>query len=376
MLTLAFAAFLVFHGLIHIMGFARAFGYAALPGLTVPISPAMGVAWQVAACLFVAAAIAIYACPRVWWIVAALAVAVSTVVILPSWVDARAGAVANIVVCVGIVFGALTYGPTSLRAAYDRDVAAALGAVPADARAITDADLEALPGPVQRYLRTAGVVGQPRVRTMVARMHGRIRSAPEAPWMPFVAEQHNTFGPVPARLFYLTATRAMLPIQGYHRFMGAPASMVIKAAAVLPLVNVAGDEMTTSETVTLLNDLAIMAPGALVDPRITWEPEPVASDDATRTTVRAYLTHLGRRITADLVFAADGALVDFVSEDRAAASADGATMTRRRWSTPVGTVRAFGAMRLASVGEARWHEAGRSWAYLELTIDDVAYNVR
>jgi len=377
-LTLVFAAFLVVHGLIHVMGFAKAFGYADLPGLTVPVSPTMGLIWLGAACLFLASALAIYACPRVWWLLGVAAVAVSTVAIAPSWRDARAGAIANVVVLAGVVFGALAYGPTSLRASYDRDVVTTLAAVSGDGRVlvVTDADLAPLPAPVQRYLRASGAVGQPRVRSMVVRMHGRIRSAPDAPWMPFSSEQHNTLGDVPTRLFYMTATRAMVPIQGYHRFVGAPASMVVKAAAVIPVVDVAGAEMTRSETVTLINDLAIMAPAALIDPRITWDRTAASTAETGRDAVRAHFTHLGRTIAAELVFGIDGMLADFVSDDRSASSVDGTAMTRRRWSTPVRDTRAFGGVRLASVGEARWHDGHGSWAYLELTIDHVTYNVR
>ena len=174
-----------------------------------------------------------------------------------------------------MVFGVLAYGPTSLRAAYDRDVTASMRQVAGTARdAVTEADLAGLPPPVQRYLRVAGVVGQPRVRAMFVRMHGRIRGAPDTAWMPFASEQHNTFGDAPARMFYMTATRALLPIQGYHRFVDNPASMLIKAAALVPVVDLAGPEMTQSETVTLFNDLCILAPSALLDPHVNWSDAP------------------------------------------------------------------------------------------------------
>ena len=43
---------------------------------------------------------------------------------------------------------------------------------------------------------------------------------------------------------------------------------------------------------------------------------------------------------------------------------------------PLGPCRAFGPVRLASGGEGRWHEPGGEYAYIELTIDDVKYNLR
>ena len=59
-MTVAFAIFLALHGLIHLLGFAKAFGLTDLPQLTRPVSSTLGVMWLMAACLFVAAAISIF----------------------------------------------------------------------------------------------------------------------------------------------------------------------------------------------------------------------------------------------------------------------------------------------------------------------------
>lgn len=376
MVAIAFALFLFVHGLIHLMGFAKAFRYADLPALSVPIAPGLGLAWLLAAVLFGVAAVLVVAWPRAWWIVGGLAIAVSMVVIVSAWHDARFGAVANAIALVGVVFGWLAFGPASLRAAYDRDVAAAT----ADLRpqpVITEADLAALPPAVQRYLRMSGAIGHPRVATFRVRLHGRIRGGPDSPWMSFRSEQVNVVGPRAARLFYLTATRAFIPIQGYHRFVGPAASMRIEAAALVPVQQAAGEEMTRSETVTLFNDMCVMAPATLLEPSVHWlaVARPAWLPDG-RDHARARFTHLDRVIEADLVFdAASGALVDFLSDDRFATSEDGRRMTRQRWSTPLREYRPFGAARLASVGEARWHDGDRSWAYLELSIDDVEHGV-
>jgi hypothetical protein len=47
MLT-GFAALLAIHGLIHLLGFAKAFELAPLPQLREPIQPLMGVLWLAA----------------------------------------------------------------------------------------------------------------------------------------------------------------------------------------------------------------------------------------------------------------------------------------------------------------------------------------
>ena len=308
-MILLFAIVVALHGLVHLLGVAKAFGLADLPQLTQPITPALGVAWLVAAVLFVASAVALVTAPRWWWVMAAGAIVVSMAAIVPSWSDAKAGAAVNTVMLVGVVFGALTYGPGSLRAAYDSEVAQRLASVATrPASTVTEADLQPLPDRVQRYLRSSGVVGQPHVHSFRVRMHGRIRSGPHAPWMPFSAEQHNVIGDA-ARLFYMRASMRGLPVQGLHRYADGAASMRVKAAALQPVVDQSGPELTRAETVTLFNDMCIMAPAALVDPAITWEAE-------EGRTVRAAFANAGHTIRAELVFNERDELVDFRSDDR------------------------------------------------------------
>lgn len=182
-MTVGLAIFLALHGLIHLIGFAKAFGFAALPQITRPVTPAFGLLWLAAALLFTASAAALLFWPRWWWAIGAAAVVVSIVAIVPSWADAKFGALADAIALMAVVAGFMAQGPFSLQAEYERDVDRELARV-AESELLTEADLAGLPRPVQQYLRAAGVVGQPRVRNLRARMHGRIRSGPEARWMP------------------------------------------------------------------------------------------------------------------------------------------------------------------------------------------------
>jgi hypothetical protein len=364
-MVVAFAVLLILHGLIHLLGVAKAFGWAELPQLTQPISPAAGAIWLLAAVLFLAAAASLFLWPRGWWIVGAIAIIVSMSVIVPAWADARFGALANAIVFVGVVFGFLAQGPFSLRAEYERDVASRVSAS-SDGTLVTDADLAHLPAPVQRYLRAAGVVGQPRVHNFRVRMHGRIRSGRDARWMPLRAEQYNVVRPA-ARMFYMTATMLGIPAQGYHRYVDASATMRVKAAALVPVADVGGAEMTQGETVTFFNDMCLMAPATLIDPAIQWE-----SIDAR--TAAARFSNAGHTIRAVLSFADSGELVNFTSDDRYLLESDG-TLRALRWSTPMFESRRFGAVQLPWRGEGRWHDPAGEYAYIELTIDGVHYNV-
>jgi hypothetical protein len=145
--------------------------------------------------------------------------------------------------------------------------------------------------------------------------------------------------------------------------------MRVTLCSVLPMVNAAGPEMDRGETVTLFNDLCVLAPAALIDAPVTWR-----SIDAHR--IHAEFTNGIHTVNAELVFNGDDELIDFVSEDRSRASADGRRFTPQRWSTPVGAYRTIGARRVATHGEGRWHapEPEGEFSYVELDVDDITYN--
>ena len=92
--------------------------------------------------------------------------------------------------------------------------------------------------------------------------------------------------------------------------------MVVKVAGIAPVANASGADMTKAETVTLLNDMCIMAPATLIDSRIQWE----SIDDQKAV---ATFTNAGHSVRAELEFNADGDLTNFWSDNRLKASADG-----------------------------------------------------
>ncbi|MBN8611385.1 MAG: hypothetical protein J0L92_12400 [Deltaproteobacteria bacterium] len=357
-MRVALTLLLVVHGALHLLGPARAFGLAELPQLTQPISRTMGVAWLVAAALLLVTAALVIVAPRVWWIVGAIALVASQLVIMSSWADARWGTVANVLLLLAVVVGVLTYGPWSLWAQYRRDVERLVPQAPAT-ELLTSESIAGLPAPVRRYLERVGAIGQPRVASYRARWKGRIRSGPDAPWMALSAEQHNVVEPA-ARLFSMDASMLGVPIDGLHRYVESGATMHVKALGAVTVAREGGDELTHAETVTLLNDMCVLAPSTLAGPNLVWEP------GTDRDRARVAFTNAGHTVRAELVFDDDGDLVDFVSDDRA--RSEGGALTRKRWSTPLGGYRRFGELRVAARGSALWHEAEGPYPYIELEL--------
>lgn len=355
-------ALMVLHGSIHFLGPAKAFGWAEVPQLQAPITRVAGALWLVAGLAFLLAAVLLAFRSHAWWLVAALAVVASQAAIAGAWSDARVGTVANALVLLAVAVAFATTGPTSLRATY-RD-AVARGRIDAAASVPGTSEPSRVPDAVRRYLEATAAREGTGVRGFQARWRGRIRAAPDEPWMEFTAEQYNTVEP-PARFFLMDATRGGLPVQAYHEYRDGTATMVVRLLGVVPLVDLGGPEFTRAETVTLLNDLALLAPAALTDPSITWD-----ADGGPAATARyAVGPHT---VSARLEFDDRGLLADFVSDDRLRTSEDGERLVSERWSTPILDYAVVNGRRLMSRGEGRWHPPEGSFVYIELELLEAA----
>lgn len=211
---------------------------------------------------------------------------------------------------------------------------------------LTDADIAGLPPPVRRYIALTGSLGRPVVTQIALQFDATMYEAPGAAGMAGPVTQTNRFD-TPERLFLMTSRMKGLPVSVLHDFSTAGAKMTVRLAGLFNVVDLAGAELTRTETVTILNDLAFFAPSRLTDPRLTW----TAIDDSR---ARVTFTLGTNSVTAELVFNADGELVDFISDDRGMLEKDG-TLRLLRWTTPMGAYRDIGGWRLATEGEAIWH---------------------
>ncbi len=363
-------AVLAAHGLIHLLGAAKGFGWADVSQLTKPIGFVGAVLWLVAAALVMTAAVFLaVGAPTWWWTVAIGAAVISQIAIATSWNDARVGPIANLILVLAAGYGFSAEGPSSFHAQYRERATQALTAVDPSPPTLSEADLVNLPTPLAAYLRRSGSVGQPRVVSFHADFHGRIRSGPDTAWMPFTGQQVNTYGQRPQRVFLMDATRSGVPVTVLHVFADTTATMRVKLLSLFTVVDASGPEMDRGETVTVFNDLVALAPGAIVDAPVRW----TALDDLH---VRGDFTDGGQTISAVLTFNNEHDLVDFVSDDRSRASADGKTFTHQRWSTPLAGHYDSNGHRVFSLGEGRWNagEPGESFTYLEFRLDAISYN--
>jgi len=258
-------------------------------------------------------------------------------------------------------------GGRSLQARYDRVVAAEFAVQPLRPAAalLAPEDLAGLPAPVRRYVERSGAVGRPRPQNMRFAFDADMYRGPGQAPMRATSIQY-TFFDQPARLFLMKARMFGLPVRALHVYRQEQATFTVRVASLVNMVDLRGDAISAAETVTVLNDLCLMAPGALVDPRLAWTPV----DDRTAAVT---FTNGRRRVGATLVFNERDELADFWSDDRPESSSG--RFVPSRWSTPVDEYRDVGGVHLIHRGSAVYARPDGPFTYGTFTLRSIEYDV-
>ncbi len=194
-------------------------------------------------------------------------------------------------------------------------------------------------------------VGKPKIVNFSAVFKGGMRANQGDPYMPVRTVQYN-FIEEPSRFFWFSANKAGLPLTGMHIYQSAGAIFNVLLLNWIPIVKAKGDQLKQAETVTILNDLCFIAPGALIDPRIRWE---TISDTVART----WFTNPPFTISADMYFTPGGQLLNFISTDRF--ETDGKQYKNYPWSTPVSGYREFNGYVLPAKASLWYDRPGGKW---------------
>jgi hypothetical protein len=351
---------IVIHGLIHLLGFVKAFEFSEIQQLAKPISKPMGIGWLSACVVFLIAALLFAFQSNYWWLFGSIAVVISQVLIIYFWQDAKFGTIANVIILIASIIG---YSSWSYHETYRTDIQTALYHNKNYENSIlTESDIQQLPECIKKYICYSGSIGKPKVHNFKLEFTGKIRKNEQSEWMPFTSEQYNFMQP-PTRLFFMKAVMNQLPVSGYHRYRNGNAMMDIRLLSLFNVQYQEGAKMDTAETVTFFNDMCCMAPATLIDKRIQW----LETDE---NTVKASFTNNHITIVAWLYFNDKGELINFISDDRYAADAD----KKLRWATPIKNYKEINGYRLAGYAEVIYTYPDRDLCYGTFELNSVAYN--
>ncbi len=230
---------------------------------------------------------------------------------------------------------------------------------------ITEADLAALPEPVQRYLHFTQVLGKPRIKCVKVRQTGLMRTSPTQKWMPVEAVQYSTLlGPLSRTWYARIKVGPFTLLNGYDRYDNGTGHMLMRLLSMFPVVNVSGPEIDLSALIIFVNDM-VMWPTAFLSNYIRWEPIDANS-------ARARVNLHDKQFSAVLSFNEIGEMINFITDDRYRTV--GKAYEQAAWSTPLGRYREVNGLRIPAEGEAIWHLPEGEFPYIKATIGEVRYD--
>lgn len=223
-----------------------------------------------------------------------------------------------------------------------------------------------LPACVKKYLDYTGAIGKSKPQNVCIEFDAEMYRKPGDKPMVSYSIQYNFYGNY-TRLFLMKAVKMGIPFRAMHIYREHQATFQVKVAGLFKVVDISGEELTKAETVTVLNDMCIFAPGSLTDSRLTWT-------ELDSLSAKVTLTNGKYVVSAVLHFNEAGELINFISDDRSALQDDG-TMKLVRWSTPVSAYKDFDGRKIPTFGKTIWHYPEGDFTYGVFTLKRITYNV-
>ena len=269
----------------------------------------------------------------------------------------RLGIAAGLAVAAGIATE--LWGRTAFRRLVQSDVQTLLTQSSAgEAKVVSEAMLDGLPEPVQRYLRYTGIVGKPYVRRIHLRQKGRMLLSSGTPWIPLEAQQWYSVRP-PGFVWYgILHVGPIAIVRARDMYRTGSGHMLIKAASVITVADVKGKEIDQGEMVRYLSEM-IWFPSALLEDNVSFEAVDARS-------ARVILTHGGRTATGTLFFDAEGRLTEFAARRYAGTNLE-------TWSVFIAAYGQFEGLNLPVRGKAVWKLAKGDQEYIDVTITELHY---
>ena len=359
-----FSILILLHGAIHIMGFLKGFKIAQISNLQMDISPASGLFWLIAFLLFALSAVGFALGKDFWLYFVVPALIISIFLVISTWSDAKYGMIPNVIILTVAIF---SFSSCSMNKMIARETEEILNATKtSEPVIITESAIQELPAPVQRWIRSTGIIGKPAINAARVSQKALMKMKPEQQdWQTARAEQYTTTNP-PAFIWTVNMKMApLIKIKGRDKFVAGKGEMLIKINSLINVVNEKGTRMDEGTLQRFLGEL-VWFPSLALSPYISWE----AIDDSSAKATMTYKETTG---SGTFYFNDKGDFVKFVALRFMGNKSDA---KRYPWVLTVEDYAVFEGIKVPSKMKATWELEDGDWTWLDLEISSIEYNIK
>lgn len=218
----------------------------------------------------------------------------------------------------------------------------------------SEEDIARLPVPVQKYFKSCGYIGAPKMTKMkidykdVAFSFGRNKKPIKIDYT-----QYN-FVNKPDRIAYIDSSIYGIPFEGLDSYIDGNGSMKGVIAKFFTLFHQTGKTLDKSSLVTFLSE-SLFIPNAALQDYIVWE----TIDDFR---VKATINYYGISARGLFTFNEKGEMLSFTTDDREAVSPGGKS-EKVKWSVVCNEYKEIDGIKKPTVFQAIWNYDDGDFVY-------------
>ena len=354
---------IIFHGIIHLLGFLKAFHFAQINQLSSNITKPLGIIWLIAFIIFTLTLFQFILKSELWWLTAFLAIIISQTLIIISWHDAKFGTIPNLII---LIVAIIAYGNWNFNRTTSYEITNLFSRnIKVVNSHITQNDITKLPPPVQKWLSSTGIIGKDKISFVRLKQKTMMKLKPEQKdWSEGTAFQYYTIQN-PAFIWEVNMKmKTFIDIVGRDSFINGKGKMLIKLFSLINVVNEDGYKIDTGALQRFLGEI-VWFPSAALSPYIKWETIDSLS-------ARATMSYQGTEGSGIFYFNKIG---DFVKFSALRYMGNEENSERKEWIVTANKIQEVNGVRIPIKMEATWKLNSYSWTWLKLEIEDIQYNV-
>lgn len=352
------------HGVIHLFGFLKAFGFFEFNEINQPISKHSGLFWLVTFLLFIATTFLYFIRADIWWIFGLAAILISQILIFNYWSDAKYGTIPNLIILIAVLLAYLN-GDFENLIRQERVEMFEKSSKYVEAT-LSSEDIIDLPSIIQKWLNYSGVVGKPKISNIFLTQDLQLKFRPEQEeWNFGTAEQYFTIKPPSFNWDIKTQMNPLMSVIGRDKFEDGRAEMLIKIFALIPVADAKNDEKVNQSACQRYLAEMVWFPSAALSEYLMWE-------EIDKLSAKATMEYNGTKGSGIFYFNEMGQFERFVTMR----FKDPNDTEPIEWTVIANKTEEQNGIKIPTECEAIWNLDSKKWTWLKLKIKHIEYNVK